>query len=426
MGTVKFNLTNVTDSNALIRAVYRYGVPTKRLAYSTRQSVVPKFWDTEKERVKRSSGFESINKELNDVENAISKIHSNFIHNDNEKSLTLEVFRKHLDEELKRVEKQFKDTTFFAFIEDFIANRKDNPEFAKLSIVKYKQVYTHLQNFAKAKRRKIDFDNIDLSFFDDFTKYLYSKNYAQNYCEKLISTMKVFLNDATERGYNSNTAYKSKKFSVSKEDVNNIYLTESELETMYRLDLSKDPRLERVRDLFIIGSYTGLRFSDLSTFNSDNITQRGDNELLLIKTQKTGKNVAIPLHPFVKSILTKYEGTPPKALTNQKMNQYLKDVAKLSDLEEIVFKSNTKGGKRVDVKHEKWELVTTHTARRSFATNAFKRGIPSISIMRITGHSTEKAFMKYIKIDNEENAILMYESDFFKGISEPHPLKKVS
>jgi integrase len=97
------------------------------------------------------------------------------------------------------------------------------------------------------------------------------------------------------------------------------------------------------------------------------------------------------------------------------MNDYLKEVGQLAGLNEVVSVSKTRGGKRSDTVNEKWEIVTTHTARRSFATNAFKSGIPSISIMKITGHTTEKSLMKYIKITNEENAILMYSNDFFKG-----------
>ena len=426
MSNVRFNLTNVTEKNALIRVVFRYGIPSQRLAYSTEENVLPQYWDNDKQRVKKIKGYDSerINTRLSEIESAVLKIYGNY--EMNKSKLSLEDFRKELDIAQGKTERQFKDTSLFAFIEDFITNRKSNPEFAPLSITKYKQVFTHLKNFAKEKRRKIDFDNIDLAFFDDFTKYLYSKQFAQNYCEKLVSTLKVFLNDATERGYNSNMAFKSKKFSISKEDVNNIYLSESELSNIYNIDLSNNPRLDRVRDLFIIGCYTGLRFSDLSNLKPENITSKDGRDLIVLKTQKTNQNVAIPLHPFVKGILEKYNGIPPKALTKQKMNDYLKEVAQLAELNETVFKSNTKGGKRVDVKYFKWQLVTTHTARRSFATNAFKSNISTISIMRLTGHTTEKAFMKYIKIDNEENAILMYENDFFKGTAQPHPLSKVS
>ena len=430
MANVNFNLSpnsNKESDIEFIRLVFRYGTPTKRLVYNVGQGIPRKHWDSVKQRAKVTRAtpqYESLNSDLSKLENEVLKISNTY--DLNKESLSLEQFRKELDIVLGKTEREFKNTSFFDFVKDFITNRTDNPEFAKGSITKYKQTLNHLEKFAKVKRRKIDFDSIDLDFFDDFTKYLYSKNYAQNYCEKLISTIKVFLNDATERKFNSNMAFKSKKFSISKEDVNNIYLSETELTSIYNLDLSKNERLDRVRDLFIIGAYTGLRFSDLSKLNSDNITTRDGNELLLIKTQKTGKDVVIPLHPFVKAILTKYNGIPPRALTNQKMNDYLKEVAQLAELNEIVFKTNTKGGKRVDVRHTKWELVTTHTARRSFATNAFKRGIPSISIMRITGHTTEKAFLKYIKIDNEENAILMYDNAFFKGTAQPHPLSKVS
>jgi integrase len=430
MSKVFFHLLKNSKKDSDIRFIqlsFRYGIPSKRLKYNIGKGIDIKQWDATKQRAKvtrTTPQLSSLNTDLNKLEHDVLKIFNTY--EINEQSLSIDQFKKELDIALGKTERQFKDTSFFAFIEDFIKNRKESLTFAKESIAKYNQVYKHLKNYAKAKRKKVDFENINLDFFDDFTKYLYSKQYAQNNCQKIITTIKTILNDATERGFNKNYAFKSKKFTISQEDVNNIYLSESELENMYRLDLSNNTRLERVRDLFIIGSYTGLRFSDLSTFNSDNIVKRGDNELLIIKTQKTGKDVAIPLHPFVKEILVKYEGTPPRALTNQKMNDYLKEVAQLAELKETVFKSITKGGKRIEVRHEKWELVTTHTARRSFATNAFKRGIPSISIMRITGHSTEKAFMKYIKIDNEENAIMMYESDFFKGISEPHPLKKVS
>jgi integrase len=430
MSKVNFNLSPNSDKESnieFIRLVFRYDTPTKRLVYNVGQGVPRSQWNLKKQRANATRAtpqYQELNSNLDKIQKEVLKISTTYQLNGD--TLTVDQFKKELDIALGKTERQFKDTSFFAFIEDFIKNRKESLTFAKESIAKYNQVYTHLKNYVKVKRKKVDFENIDLDFFDDFMKYLHSKKYAQNNCQKIITTIKTILNDATERGYNKNYAFKSKKFTISQEDVNNIYLSESELENMYRLDLSNNTRLERVRDLFIIGSYTGLRFSDLSTFNSDNITKRGDNELLMIKTQKTGKDVAIPLHPFVKEILAKYEGTPPRALTNQKMNDYLKEVAQLAELNETVFKSITKGGKRIEVKYEKWELVTTHTARRSFSTNAFKRGIPSISIMRITGHSTEKAFMKYIKIDNEENAILMYESDFFKGISEPHPLKKVS
>lgn len=431
MPKVNFNLSpnSNKDSNIqFIRLVFRYGIPSQRLIYNVGEGLDPNSWDYKKQRAKVTRAtpqYESLNTSLNDLEHHVLRIYNTY--QIKEETLTTDQFKKELDIATGKTERQFKGTSFFDFVKNFIQDRKENPDYAPRTVVKYNQTLKHLETFAALKRRKIDFDTIDLDFYDEFIKYLYSKNYAQNNVEKHINTLKVFLNDATERRYNSNMAFKNKKFNISKEDVNNIYLSENELETLYNLNLSNNSRLDRVRDLFIIGCYTGLRFSDLSKLNSDNFTTKDGKDFINLKTQKTGEDVVIPLKPLVKSILAKYDGIPPRALSNQKMNDYLKEIAQMAELNERVVLSKTKGGKRCDVVHEKWELVTTHTARRSFATNAFLGKLPSISIMLITGHKTEKAFMKYIKITKQENAISMYEYDFFKGTAHtPHPLSKVS
>ena len=104
----------------------------------------------------------------------------------------------------------------------------------------------------------------------------------------------------------------------------------------------------------------------------------------------------------------------PRQITNQKMNEYLKDLGELLKFEEDILIVKTKGGKREETVFKKYDLISCHTARRSFATNSFKAGVPSISIMKITGHTTEKSFLQYIKISNEENAVLMAQNSFFK------------
>jgi integrase len=97
------------------------------------------------------------------------------------------------------------------------------------------------------------------------------------------------------------------------------------------------------------------------------------------------------------------------------MNEYLKEIGKLAGLTETIKVSTTKGGFRFDESFEKWQLITTHTARRSAATNMYLAGIPTISIMKITGHHTEKAFLKYIRISQEDNALKLMEHPFFKN-----------
>ena len=222
---------------------------------------------------------------------------------------------------------------------------------------------------------------------------------------KKIQTLKIFLNEATARGINTNLKYQSTRFIAVTEESDNIYLTVEEIEKIYSLDLSDKPKLEKVRDLFVIGCWTGLRYSDWNKVRPENI-QEG---FVSLKQQKTGQPVVIPLHPTVQAILDKYDGDLPRPITNQKFNEYLKLVAKLADFKEAITKQITRGGKTETIIRHKWEMVTTHTARRSFATNMYKMGVPSITIMAITGHRTETAFLKYIKVTPQEQAKLMRE-----------------
>jgi integrase len=166
--------------------------------------------------------------------------------------------------------------------------------------------------------------------------------------------------------------------------------------------------------MFIIGCDTGLRFSDLSRLTKDNINS--DNTIS-IKTQKTGKVVVIPMTPRVKTIFEKYNYVLPDSISNQKYNEYLKDIARRANLKEPISTTRTIKGMLVTRTVEKWELVTSHTARRSFATNAFLADVPAIAIMKITGHKTESAFMKYIKMTAKDNAIKLQSHKFFTQLT---------
>lgn len=204
--------------------------------------------------------------------------------------------------------------------------------------------------------------------------------------------------------------FQSKQFKAHKVPGFSIYLNEGEIKDLYNLDLTKTPHWERVRDLFIVGCWTGLRFSDFTAIKPENI----QGELIHVKTFKTGEPVVIPIHNMVKKIMVKYSGkypnSLPPAIANQKMNAYLKEIAKQVDsLQTPVEVEGTKGGLKFTETKQKWELVTTHTARRSFATNVYKSGYDAISLMKITGHRTEKSFLLYIKVTPEENAQKLLE-----------------
>lgn len=414
MPIVRFNLTNKTDNSALIQAVFRYD--NNKLVYSIRERINPAHWDKLKMRAKVTRAtpqYESINANISKIETLILKIYNNYQLNN--KELSIIDFKKELDIALGK-QKRLDKITLIEFIDDFIQRREMAPNYSPKTLSKYRQLKTHFTNFCSDSKTIVDFNTVDLVFFDNFLQYLYNQNMLQNSAQKLIATLKTMLNDATERGLNSSIIFKSKKFNTPIEEVHSIYLDLNELKKLNQIDLSKKLKLDRVRDLFLIGAFTGLRFSDFTNIKSENIVTKDGNDLIIITPQKTGrvlKNVIVPIHPIVKSILQKYDGHTPKPLSNQKMNEYLKELGQIAEFTDEVVLTKTRAGQRIDEKYQKWELLTTHTARRSFATNAFKSGVPSISIMRITGHKTESSFMKYIKITNEENAILMSQHKFF-------------
>ena len=158
--------------------------------------------------------------------------------------------------------------------------------------------------------------------------------------------------------------------------------------------------------MFVVGCYTGLRFSDFSQIRPEHIFE----DRIRIKTIKTDEWVTIPLHNIVKSIMAKYHNnlnSLPKSCQNQTMNKHLKLIGKLAGIKEDVLKIRNKGNQRIEEVIPKHNLITTHTARRSFATNAFKMKVPTRVIMKITGHRTEQAFNSYIKITQDENADLV-------------------
>ena len=384
-----------------------------RVKISTGFKVKPAHWNSEKSRIKNvvdATHKDSVNTYLNDLEQQmgiiLADLHSNRI------PISKEVLRERIDLHLNPppAPEPPAQVDLFSFIDSFIENapQRVNIETGKpvnpRTIQKYRTTVRVLREFAERYKRPVNFDTMDLDFYGDFTAWLTKgrKNHplSVNAVGKYVQTLKVFLNEATAKGINTKLDFKSSRFKVLKEDADSIYLTEPELQRLYLLDLSKQPRLERVRDLFLVGCYTGLRFSDFTNIRPEYVS----DGVIRMEQFKTQGKVVIPCHPIVTALLDKYSGQLPKSISNQKSNDYLKEICKLADLTTSEGKAITKGGVRVIRSLEKWQMVSTHTARRSFATNMYLMAVPSITIMRITGHKTEKAFMRYIKLDEEQHA----------------------
>jgi len=164
--------------------------------------------------------------------------------------------------------------------------------------------------------------------------------------------------------------------------------------------------------LFIIGCCTGLRYSDYSRLNKTHFIENG--QFIKIKTQKTGAVVQVPVHKFVSEIVAKYNGELPKAKCIQYFDRTIKLICKKVGFNETILYERTIGHNVISKELSKWQVISSHTARRSFATNAFLDGVPTYRIMMITGHRSEKSFFKYIKVSIEDNANFLSNHRFFK------------
>jgi site-specific recombinase XerD len=286
-----------------------------------------------------------------------------------------------------------------SFIEKFMLDCQATK--SNLTIKSYKSTLVRLNEFSSFWDRKLQFKNIDLDFHRSFMEFCANeKNMQDTTIGKHIKNIKLFVSEAKESGILVNEAYKSKRFYKPVNEAQTIYLTDLEIEKIFKLDLTSKPTMENTRDLFVLGCATGLRFSDLSGINIENIK----GYMLEITPVKTETKIYIPLSEMAMQIIHKYDYVLPKPISNQNFNLLLKEIGKLAQINTPIPVFKKVGKLRTDSAIPKYEKITSHTARRSFATNCYMDEIPPIEIMKMTGHKTEAAFLKYIRITQEQAA----------------------
>jgi len=269
----------------------------------------------------------------------------------------------------------------------------------------YRTCYNRLTEYFKSP--SVPFDKIDMKFYEAFSQFLISKNLATNTIATQWKLIKAVMQSAFVAGLHSNEKFRH--FKKKMESADTIFLSEEELNKMYELKLIG--YLEKARDYFLIGAYTGLRFEDWDRVSSEKVV----NGVLTVRSSKTGELSTIPIHPVVSAILDKYKGELPHKPSNQKMNEYIKIVAMRVNINDQVETRITKGGIREINTSEKHELVTTHTARRSLATNLVLRGVSPYVVMKVTGHKSLSSFERYVRLQELEAMVELKSLSFFQG-----------
>jgi integrase len=269
--------------------------------------------------------------------------------------------------------------------------------------------------------------------------FMKSKSYNINTTGKIINLFKTMLACAEEDGYPVNPAFRYKSFKGQRVLVDTIYLTRQDLKKMMAVNLSKmDPCYAKARDIFMIGVWTAQRVSDYNHLTKENLSEQvirkkeknGSYTERTVKTltfvqQKTGNRVIIPCCKELCKTLDKYPDEFP-FLWDQKLNKYIKEIGKRAGLTDPVEVTTTKGGKIEKAILPKYELITTHTARRTGATLMYLAGMDVFDICKFTGHSDVQTLLRYIRADELETFKKVTEHyDYFDLPESPGPGKGI-
>ena len=286
-------------------------------------------------------------------------------------------------------------------------------EFCGIYTEKNKKI---LQKEGKPLRRLkvVNFNDITIDFYKDFVKFFNAKIYSPNTIGRHIKHLKVIMRLSADEGLHTNVEYQRKSFKALTEKVDNVYLSETEIKKIHELDLSGLKSLDIIRDVFLCGCYTAQRFSDYSRITKDMISEDKGRKVIKLTQQKTGEQVIIPIRSELETILKKYDFTLPHTW-EQKVNEHIKDIAKRAGITDKTSYEEKKGGLIAKHSIPKNELIKTHTARRSGCTNMYLAGVPTIGIMKISGHQTEREFLKYIKVSKQQNADILSNHPYFIG-----------
>lgn len=390
---VNFNLRKPDKNNTytLFLTTTLNGV---RLFYSTRIKVRREEWDSNKHRFKTKER-QSANAKLGEFETLVFRF-ADTLPLDNPKP-TQRMFNAYLDLQLGRATAENR-MGFMKFVERICqdCSKRINASGEIISPktqLKYWLTLRLLVEFQKHKRKtdryfELDFDTVggcvdELKYF--LTKV---KGYAPATINKHLKTVRTFIKEAEKCGYKCGCEFKN--FKVKCDKAEHTILTDAELQRIVDLDLSGDPSLDNCKSYFLISVYTGLRYSDAIRLTPSNVC----GDVITIHQQKTGNPVKIPIHPTIKGIAEHLDRLHP--ISNCKFNAYIKKIALLAGIDDIVEVKKTVGGERIIEKMPKWKLVSSHTGRRQFCSTLYAKGLNEWVIMSFSGHKDLTSFKQYI------------------------------
>lgn len=296
---------------------------------------------------------------------------------------------------------------FIKVFEEFVKECGVQNNWTHATYEKFAAVKNHVTTFKK----DLSFDFLDEHGLNEYVTFLREKKDMRNSTiGKQVNFLKWFIRWAFKKGYHKNNAYDFFKPKLKNTQKKVIFLTWEELTKLREYEIAPTKQyLERVRDVFLFQCFTGLRYSDVFNLKRSDVKAN----YIEITTVKTADSLVIELNDHSKAILDKYKDVVFEnhkvlpVITNQKMNDYLKELAELAGIDEPIRETYYKGNERIDEVTPKYALLGTHAGRRTFICNALALGIPAQVVMKWTGHSDYKAMKPYIDIADETKANAM-------------------
>ena len=395
----------------------RVNFASKRIEFTTGYRIDATKWDADKQRVKNGcsnklkQSASEINASLLEYYAEIQSIFKRFevediIPTPEQIKEAFNALHKPVSEEPKP-KKEALPCNFFQVFDDFVEDCGRQNDWTDSTYEKFAAVKNHLTNF----REGLTFEFFDERGLNDYVGYLRDvKEMRNTTISKQLSFLKWFLRWAFKKGVHLNNAYDNYKPKLKSTQKKIIFLTWDELNRFREFEIPANKQaLERVRDVFLFQCFTGLRYSDVFNLRRSDI--KGDH--IEVTTVKTSDSLIIELNNHSKAILDKYKDVAFEddkvlpVITNQKMNDYLKELAEMAGIDEPIRQTYYKGNERIDEVTPKYALLGTHAGRRTFICNALALGIPPQVVMKWTGHSDYKAMKPYIDIADDTKANAM-------------------
>ncbi|SHG26297.1 tyrosine-type recombinase/integrase [Flagellimonas flava] len=405
-----FNLKkpNKKGHSLILFSVY-FKTEGRKFVYSTGEFLSPNEWNYDFRQPKNLTGrteeankHRAIQRQLDRYSNFFSDLISEYkLAN---KEVTISSIKEDFDKEFKR--SKAISSKFFEVYNLFLLSKEtDFTETANSvsTINRYRYNKKLLEEFEDYRKKKIHFNQINQSFYNSLIEFsIKIKHHSANTLRRNVGLFKTFMYWA----FDNNHTYKMdfQKFKLPKaQDTDEVALSQEQIYDIFRFEIGKNQRLEKVRDLFVFGCATGMRYSNYSKVRKVDV----QNELIRVVDDKNKeKTLEIPLNDLSSYILRKYDYRLPK-ISNQKFNDYLKELFKLMKYDWTVKKTMKIGRDIVETLSPFYERVSSHTARRSFITIMKNEKIPDKVIMSYTGHRSLEVFNKYYKPSIKEKQTFM-------------------